>query len=81
MPDVEMGSLRLRVLWATFGLNLLFGAALFGVGGIAALGCTIGQGLSGVSTLALCSFIASASIIAGAVIALAYQALGIGQCN
>ncbi len=44
-----------------------------GVGGVTAMGCTIGQGLSGVSTLALGSFIALAGIIAGAVLALRYQ--------
>ncbi len=44
-----------------------------GVGGVTALGCTVGQGLSGVSTLALGSFIALAAIIAGAVLAVRYQ--------
>ena len=47
--------------------NHLVGATLMGIGGVAALGCTVGQGLSGVSTLAIGSFIALASIIAGAV--------------
>ena len=54
--------------------NHLVGALLMGVGGVTAVGCTIGQGLSGVSTLALGSFIALAAIIAGAVLALRYQA-------
>jgi hypothetical protein len=53
--------------------NHLVGAVLMGVGGVTALGCTVGQGLSGVSTLALGSFIALASIIAGAVLAVRYQ--------
>ena len=53
--------------------NHLVGATLMGVGGVMALGCTIGQGLSGVSTLALGSFIALGAIIAGAVLALRYQ--------
>jgi uncharacterized membrane protein YedE/YeeE len=53
--------------------NHLVGALLMGVGGVTALGCTIGQGLSGLSTLAIGSFIALASIIAGAVAALRYQ--------
>jgi uncharacterized protein len=51
----------------------LVGALLMGVGGVTALGCTIGQGLSGVSTLALGSFIALVSMIAGAVAALRWQ--------
>jgi len=53
--------------------NHLVGALLMGVGGITALGCTVGQGLSGVSTLEIGSFIALAAIIAGAVLALRYQ--------
>lgn len=54
--------------------NHLAGGALMGVGGVTALGCTVGQGLSGVSTLSLGSFLALAAIIAGAVAALHYQA-------
>lgn len=53
--------------------NHLIGALLMGVGGVSALGCTIGQGLSGMSTLSLTSFVAVAAIIAGAVAALRYQ--------
>lgn len=44
----------------------LLGAFLMGAGGIAALGCTVGQGITGISTLAVGSFIAVASILAGA---------------
>jgi len=51
----------------------LVGAVLMGVGGVTALGCTVGQGLSGVSTLSLGSFIAVAGIVAGAVIGLRAQ--------
>jgi hypothetical protein len=36
-----------------------------GFGGVTAMGCSIGQGITGVSTLALGSFVALASIIAG----------------
>jgi uncharacterized protein len=53
--------------------NHLVGAVLMGIGGVTALGCTVGQGLSGVSTLAIGSFVALASIIGGAVLALRYQ--------
>ncbi|MEG3617291.1 YeeE/YedE family protein [Magnetovibrio sp. PR-2] len=45
----------------------LIGAIMMGIGGVLALGCTIGQGLTGMSTLALGSLIALASIIVGAV--------------
>jgi uncharacterized membrane protein YedE/YeeE len=43
----------------------LVGAFLMGVGGITALGCTIGQGVTGVSTLSVGSVIALVSIVAG----------------
>lgn len=51
----------------------LFGAVLMGFGGVTATGCTIGQGLSGISTLALGSFIALAGIVGGAVATMKYQ--------
>lgn len=51
----------------------LIGAALMGFGGVLAMGCTIGQGLSGVSTLSIGSFIAVAGIVLGAIAALKYQ--------
>ena len=50
----------------------LVGAMLMGFGGVTALGCTIGQGLSGLSTLAIGSFIATGGIIAGSVAMLRY---------
>lgn len=43
--------------------NHIIGAVLMGVGGVLAMGCTVGQGITGVSTLALGSFIALASMI------------------
>jgi hypothetical protein len=54
--------------------NHMVGAALMGVGGVTAMGCTVGQGLSGVSTLALGSFIALGGILAGGVLGVRYQA-------
>jgi uncharacterized membrane protein YedE/YeeE len=64
--------------WEGFGgaedtANHLVGAALMGVGGITALGCTIGQGVSGVSTLSLGSLIALVSMFAGGVAGVRYQ--------
>ena len=44
-----------------------------GVGGVTAMGCTVGQGLTGLSTLALGSFIAFGGILGGGVLALRYQ--------
>lgn len=51
----------------------LIGALLMGVGGVTALGCTFGQGVSGLSTLSLGSLIAVAGIVAGAWLALRWQ--------
>ena len=51
----------------------LVGAACMGVGGVTALGCTVGQGLSGLSTLSLTSVIAVAGIMAGAWLGLRFQ--------
>jgi hypothetical protein len=48
----------------------IIGAILIGIGGVLSLGCTIGQGVSGVSTLALGSFITLISIVIGASIAM-----------
>jgi uncharacterized membrane protein YedE/YeeE len=53
--------------------NHIVGAVLMGVGGVTAVGCTVGQGLSGISTLALGSFIALAGIIGGAWLGLRWQ--------
>ena len=65
--------------WEGFGSvedvgNHIVGAMMMGFGGVTALGCTIGQGITGVSTLAIGSFLALAAIILGCVMALRYQA-------
>ena len=51
-------------------LRSLGGAALMGVGGVLDYGCSIGQGLTGLSTLALPSFLAVTGILLGAAAAL-----------
>ena len=43
----------------------LAGAVLMGVGGVLALGCTVGQAVTGVSTLALGSLLTFAAIVVG----------------
>ena len=71
-------SLRARTFrWEGFASltdmrNQLGGAVLMGFGGVTALGCTVGQGLSGLSTLAIGSFIAVAGIVAGSLATLHY---------
>jgi len=54
-------------------INHLVGGALMGFGGVLGLGCTIGQGVSGLSTLALGSFLAFFAIIAGAALTMKIQ--------
>jgi uncharacterized protein len=51
-------------------LRSIGGAALMGSGGAMAYGCTIGQGLTGLSTLAIPSVIAATGIVLGAAAAL-----------
>ena len=46
------------------------GAALMGAGGVMAFGCSIGQGLTGFSTLALASLIAFSGILVGTALGL-----------
>jgi uncharacterized membrane protein YedE/YeeE len=54
-------------------VNHLVGAVLMGFGGTLALGCTIGQGITGVSTLAVGSFLALVSIIFGSALTMKMQ--------
>lgn len=51
----------------------LIGGVLMGFGGVTALGCSIGQGVTGISTLSLGSLIAVISIVAGARLGLYYM--------
>jgi uncharacterized membrane protein YedE/YeeE len=53
--------------------NHIIGGVLMGFGGVCAMGCTIGQGITGLSTLALGSFITFAAIIVGSVATMKYQ--------
>jgi uncharacterized membrane protein YedE/YeeE len=63
---IGMGRFRLATFADTGDtLRNLLGAALMGVGGVMALGCTVGQSVTGISTLALGSFVTFAAIVAG----------------
>jgi uncharacterized protein len=53
--------------------NHVLGGALMGIGGVLAMGCTIGQGVTGISTLAIGSIIVFFSIVTGAVATMRYQ--------
>jgi uncharacterized membrane protein YedE/YeeE len=54
-------------------VNHVVGGLLMGFGGVLALGCTIGQGLTGFSTLAIGSILAFFSIVAGSALTMRYQ--------
>ena len=65
-----------RVEWFANGkdaVNHIVGGALMGFGGVLAMGCTIGQGITGVSTLALGSYLALISIIFGSALTMKVQ--------
>jgi len=51
----------------------LIGAVLMGFGGVIAMGCTIGQGITGVSTLAIGSILTLLSIIFGSALTMKIQ--------
>jgi uncharacterized membrane protein YedE/YeeE len=58
--------------WKDFG-NHVLGGALMGTGGVLAMGCTIGQGVTGISTLAIGSILVFLSIVIGSVATMRYQ--------
>ena len=65
-----------RIEWfASVGdfFNHLIGGILMGFGGVLAMGCTIGQGITGVSTLALGSILSLISIIFGSALTMKIQ--------
>lgn len=65
-----------RIEWfASFGdfVNHLIGAILMGFGGVLAMGCTVGQAITGFSTLALGSILTFIAIVLGAAVTMKIQ--------
>ena len=65
-----------RFEWfSSFGdfVNHLIGAILMGFGGVLALGCTVGQAITGISTLAVGSFLTFFAIVLGAALTMKVQ--------
>ncbi len=67
-----------RFHWESFASaadtrNHVIGGILMGFGGVTAMGCTIGQGITGISTLALGSILVFFSIITGAAVTMKIQ--------
>ena len=54
-------------------INHMIGGALMGFGGVLSLGCTIGQGVTGMSTLAMGPVITLSMIIFGSVLTMKVQ--------
>ncbi|MEK7736968.1 MAG: YeeE/YedE family protein [Pseudomonadota bacterium] len=83
LVGVILGSLIYAVISRSFRIewfasagdfvNHAIGAVLMGVGGVLSMGCTIGQGVTGVSTLALGSMLTFIFIVAGAAGMMKYQ--------
>jgi uncharacterized membrane protein YedE/YeeE len=76
--SAAMALARRRFRWEGFAGtpdlgHHLVGGAMMGIGGVTALGCSIGQGVSGLSTLSLTSLVAAAAMIVGAVGGVKYQ--------
>ena len=49
-------------------INHLMAGVLMGVGGVLALGCTVGQGVAGISTLSMGAVLAPGAIMLGSVL-------------
>lgn len=63
------GALTLKVFAdKTDALRNMMGAALMGIGGVLALGCTVGQAMTGFSTLAIGSLITFIFIVVGGIV-------------
>jgi hypothetical protein len=80
---VILGSLLWSLLSRSFRLEWFvnikdffmhfIGAVLMGFGGVMAMGCTIGQGITGVSTLAIGSILTFFSIVFGSALTMKIQ--------
>ncbi len=53
--------------------NHAAGGVLMGVGGVLSMGCTVGQAITGMSTLALGSLLTFIAIVGGAAATMKYQ--------
>jgi uncharacterized membrane protein YedE/YeeE len=83
LAGVIVGSLIFAVATRSFRLewfaggkdfvNHAIGAVLMGVGGVLSMGCTVGQAITGVSTLAIGSILTFLAIVIGAAGTMKYQ--------
>jgi len=83
LAGVMLGSLLYSIATGTFRYERFLsfkdfashavGGALMGTGGVLAMGCTVGQAITGVSTLAMGSVLAFFSMVIGAAGTMKYQ--------
>jgi uncharacterized membrane protein YedE/YeeE len=67
---------KFRIEWFQSGKDFLahaIGGVLMGIGGVLALGCTIGQGVTGFSTMAIGSMMAFVSLVFGSALTMKVQ--------
>ena len=65
-----------RIEWfASFGdfVNHAVGGVLMGIGGVLSMGCTVGQAITGMSTLAIGSMLTFVAIVSGAAATMKFQ--------
>jgi uncharacterized membrane protein YedE/YeeE len=65
-----------RIEWfASFGdfINHVVGGVLMGIGGVLSMGCTVGQAITGMSTLAIGSMLTFIAIVGGAAATMKFQ--------
>ncbi len=68
LGSASLGRLSLKVFAdSTDALRNMMGAAFMGIGGVLALGCTVGQAMTGFSTLAIGSLITFICIVVGCI--------------
>lgn len=83
VAGVIVGSLLYAVIFRKFRfewfsspkdfITHMIGATLMGIGGVLAMGCTIGQGVTGISTLAMGSFMTFGAIVLGSALTMKTQ--------
>jgi len=67
---------RFRIEWFTSGADFGWhatGGALMGIGGVLAMGCTVGQAITGISTLAIGSILTFMAIVIGSAGTMKFQ--------
>jgi uncharacterized membrane protein YedE/YeeE len=71
-----LASKSFRIEWFASLSDFVYhviGGALMGVGGVLSMGCTVGQAITGMSTLAIGSMLTFVAIVTGAVAAMKFQ--------